>query len=239
MIKLLNKSEINTKKSLDRKREVDEGVKLAKRVDTLREVHAQEEASLEKFRVETVRVINEEISTTAEKLDVLKKEVKELEEKKAEALKPLTEEWEKLEAEKDVIVADQEILTKKESDFREAEKQLDIRTKSLEDEEKRIESNRERADKLLLDASEKNEKAKTFLTLSEEKMAKADDYANKKSADIMEAENRIMSKEEKLNAREKMLNEREAELNDRDRLLKSQYEQLLVTKKRWLKTQEQ
>lgn len=70
-IKLLPKSEIDKLKSSDRQREIDEGVKLAKKVDALREIQSQEEVSLTKFRNETVKVIVSEINAKILERDAL------------------------------------------------------------------------------------------------------------------------------------------------------------------------
>lgn len=82
MLKLLKKSEVDRLKAQERQREIAEGMKIAGRIDALRRTQAEEEASLEKFRRETVEHINNEIVETIERLNLLKKEVAKLEEKK-------------------------------------------------------------------------------------------------------------------------------------------------------------
>ncbi len=60
-MKLLSRLEINNLKGGERKKEIDEGVKLAKKIDLLRETAAKEEANLAKFRTESLKIIREEI----------------------------------------------------------------------------------------------------------------------------------------------------------------------------------
>ena len=48
-MRLMKKSDITKANAQAKKREIDEGVKLAKRIDGLRETLADEEQSLEKF----------------------------------------------------------------------------------------------------------------------------------------------------------------------------------------------
>ena len=60
-IKLLTKQEINLRKANEKRLEIEEGRKLASRVDNLRELVAQEEASLASFRAKTVANIGAEI----------------------------------------------------------------------------------------------------------------------------------------------------------------------------------
>ncbi len=99
-IKLLPKSEIDARKAAEQHTAVQEGVKLARRVDNLREVAAEEEASLSEYRVKTLTAIHEETKEAAEKRDILKGEVSTLEDRKREALKPIEEERELLNLDK-------------------------------------------------------------------------------------------------------------------------------------------
>ncbi len=93
-MKLLPKSEIDKKKAAEQYTAVEEGLKLARRVDNLREVAADEEQSLSEYRIKTLTAIHEETKEAAEKRDSLQKEVADLEDRKREALKPLDQAWE-------------------------------------------------------------------------------------------------------------------------------------------------
>lgn len=88
---LLKKSEIAQAKARDTQAAIAEGLKLAKRVDALREVSATEEQSLEQYRVETLSNISGQIRTEAEKRDLLKEEIKALEERRVLSLVPIIE----------------------------------------------------------------------------------------------------------------------------------------------------
>lgn len=88
-MKLLNKSDVVRNKGLERQQAMAEGRKLAKRVDSLREVSAAEEASLAKFRVKTLETIQKDIDVKAAKLNALALEVKDLEERREIVLVPL------------------------------------------------------------------------------------------------------------------------------------------------------
>lgn len=92
-MRLLPKSEIDKAKASERKQEIDEGIKLARRVDNLREIVAAEEASLRKFRNDTVKVIYDEITQETIKLDALKGEVLRARKEREELQKPLDAEW--------------------------------------------------------------------------------------------------------------------------------------------------
>lgn len=89
-MKLLNKDDIAHKKAQERQREVEEGLKLAKKVDSLREVRAAEEVALHTFRDETLKTIKASIVELEARAAILRAEVVKLEKRKAEALEPLT-----------------------------------------------------------------------------------------------------------------------------------------------------
>lgn len=93
MLRLLPKEEIQKKKADEKFREIQEGLKLAKRVDSLREIQSQEEASLAEFRKKTLESIHEETTAKAKERDSLISEVETLEKRKEEALQPLEDEW--------------------------------------------------------------------------------------------------------------------------------------------------
>jgi len=58
-MRLLAKREVDQRKSVERARDIDEGMKLARQVDTLRETKAEEEASLARFRTESISKIHQ------------------------------------------------------------------------------------------------------------------------------------------------------------------------------------
>ena len=104
-MKLLSKTDIVTTKAKERLNEVQEGLKIAKKVDALREAAATEEVSLEKFRSETLKKVNEEINVAISERDALKEEVRILENDKREALKPLDAAWQEVNVAKDTANA--------------------------------------------------------------------------------------------------------------------------------------
>lgn len=90
-MKLLPKSEIAKAKVKDRQLEVQEGVKLANRVDNLRETVATEEKVLSDFRREALSSIQAEIDAIISYKNNLNEDVSFLESRKKIALEPLIE----------------------------------------------------------------------------------------------------------------------------------------------------
>ena len=76
MIKLLPKSLLQEQKAREKMREIQEGVKLASRVDGLRETYSKVEQDLEKYRVSTLEAIGEEIKDLDNKKNASLNEIK-------------------------------------------------------------------------------------------------------------------------------------------------------------------
>lgn len=112
-MKLFKKSEVSTLKANERLLEVQQGMKLSKRVDALREVVAAEEASLEAFRVKTVKAINDEIEQALATLTELRGDVKHLREEIADGTKILDKREEELTHRETELDADQSFFEMK------------------------------------------------------------------------------------------------------------------------------
>lgn len=95
-MRLLQKSAVNKAKAVDRQREIDEGAKLAKRVDSLRELSSVEEKNLLAFRDQTMKNVRAEIEPLYQQKQVLVQDIKGLEVQKKFLLEPLDQKWEEV-----------------------------------------------------------------------------------------------------------------------------------------------
>lgn len=166
-MRLLDKREIDKSKVLERAREIQEGRKLAERVDSLRETAAKEEAALAKFRTETLSKIHEEITYHTTARDTLYQEVKRLEERKREALKPIQEEIAALERKK-AVFAEEKALFVADKDVLEQEKrEVAAQSRLVQSEKQRAFSDSRLAAEALTDARKDKEAAKKALSDAE------------------------------------------------------------------------
>ncbi len=74
-MKLLTKTEIEKQKVIERKVEIDQGMTLAKKIDSLRETASKEESNLAKFRIESLKTIKEEIDEKIRQRNSLESEI--------------------------------------------------------------------------------------------------------------------------------------------------------------------
>ena len=67
-MRLLPKSDIDKQRAIERQRDVEEGLKLAKKIDQLRSLLPQEEAALEAYRKQTLASIGSELTKAQSEL---------------------------------------------------------------------------------------------------------------------------------------------------------------------------
>jgi hypothetical protein len=116
-MKLLSKSEIKKAQHADRALEIAEGLKLSRKVDSLRELKATEEEALTKFRNESLAAITKEINELLLKKESIQKEADALREEMKKETTLSREERLHLERLK-------ELLEKKEKEIQEKESAL-------------------------------------------------------------------------------------------------------------------
>ena len=160
-IRLLKKEEIAKLQNADKAREVAEGLKISRRVDALRELSAKEELNLEKYRMETLKNIQEEISGFVASKEALMSEVRVLRAEKERGLKDVDAK----KGELDVLESD---LEKREVRFAASiveleaqEKETAKNLKDSKDELLRAHNKKEEAEKLRQAAFDDRLKANT------------------------------------------------------------------------------
>lgn len=215
-MKLLLKSQIIKLKSSEKQKEIEEGLKLAKRVDSLREIQAREDKVLKDFRTNTLSEISKETLKESKKLDSLKSEVKDLEERREKALKPLDEELIKLSDRKKEIEEFERIINNRGREV--ANEKLDLSKRDLElvNKERAVETLNKGAKELFLTADSSNEQAKAKLDESVR-------VFNKATIDSNGIINKAMEKEKLLEAREKRIFDKEEELRTKEIDLAKQF----------------
>lgn len=219
-MRLNSKKDITNALAKAQKQTYDEGMKLARRVDGLREVAAAEESSLERFRRETLATIHEALTKETAKRDTLRQEVSRLQKDREEALKPLDELGEKLAEEEYRLKDEREALGRTAEALNTREESLDRREHSISDEELRIADQKRLHSELIATAS--NERTSTRVALEE---------AQRELSNIHVEKTRIEQESAKLDSHTKATEERQAkrdkEQDERERLLNSRETRVL------------
>jgi len=155
--RLKTKVEIESKKAQERKKEVDEGMKLAKSVDLLRETYAQEQKNLRLFRESTLKIIKDDIDALENKKKSMVEIVEALEARKREAQMPidLTREWVKVKSDKKEVNNLKDDVLEREKKIIAKEIEIESFKKELLERDERIKEN-EQSIKNYLNETSKN-----------------------------------------------------------------------------------
>ncbi len=232
-IKLLSKQEINQRQALQRHSEIEEGRKLAKRVDNLRELAVEEEASLASFRANTLKAINADIKKATTEHEVILNQVKELrgeletgfsELKKAERVLKLKEE--------DLVLRENQV-EKRIDLVKEKEKQV---RKDFEENQtiaSRLEYANSRLVQINLEADEKMQAANDMYEDADFKKAHTERLYERVMKELHDKDITVASKERDLIIRAGHLDElkealrvKELTLIDREQTLEREYKRL-------------
>ena len=168
-MKLLSKNEIVQQKNLERKAEIDEGAKLARKIDALREAASIEETRIAKFRDETLGVVKHDIETLVSTKVGLESDVRELDEKRRALQIPYDFEWGKIEDEK-------RSLKEREEEYGQLYTNLLKQTLDMEDEREKFELEKvkihnvgEASAKALVESQNNRDESKRIILSAQEK----------------------------------------------------------------------
>lgn len=239
-MKLLQKSDIARAKSIERTKEIEEGLKLSRRVDGLRELSAKEEAALEKFRIESLSALMQEIKETTEKKDFLFSEIQSLREEKMRGLSEVEQKKSELAVTEVGFILREKSLEEKSNSVSVRESEIAKKLSYALDEVARARSQSEEADRMHQDAFQAREDAlKTVRSAREledkalESRLSSENSIKAKWVDVNKHEELVMSRESalknelfSLRAKEAELSLVEQSLTGRDALIASKIEEI-------------
>jgi SMC interacting uncharacterized protein involved in chromosome segregation len=102
-MKLRPKSQIDAQVASQRKAQIDEGVRIAQKVDALRETLSMLEAQHEQYIAGMKGELDRQTSDRVQRIAELESEIRELEEKRKLLLAPLDEAWAEVRTEKQKV----------------------------------------------------------------------------------------------------------------------------------------
>ena len=224
-MKLLSKDEIQAKKNEIAKNEIDQGIYLARKIDTLRATSQSEEVALTQMRKEMNDTFQEEIAKHNEQVSNLRNEVLVLEEQKRELSKPLDEirkqleeGWNSLKEKEAEIVKREDAVVVREVEANNQFLILEAKIDSIKDDEAE-------AKRLKYENLEQSRILKRSLADSINKQESLD-----KEKALFEAEK--TKKKEEFEAWEKSLEDRVLTLNIREKELKDREFRITSREKR-------
>lgn len=232
-MKLLEKQQVNTQKAKERKLEIDEGAKLAKKIDILRETFSKEQTNLLKFRDESLENIRKEIELGIEKKNQLYREITEAEERKKTLLLPLDKEFDQIEMSKSLLQQRIEEFEIKENIILQRENSLESKERELISGRNDLAETKEIISKTLLEATRTKELADSRLKDIERKGKDNILAFIQREKDLDQKEEAVLYREVDLNNgleqlkkdRENIIRQKIA-LEDREKTLEREFKRL-------------
>lgn len=222
-MRLLKKSEIVVLKAKEKQEEIKQGMQLAKRVDTLREVSLEEEKSLNDFRSKTIGIIHEEISKEESKLGELRKEVEELRQEIAFGMSGVYDRQARLEDKLNEVAKREEALALKEKALDEAMVLFGERTRELGNEIGRIDYLMGRAKEAVVDAEEAKKAVLRDRNVLEMEKVEFDNKYVELTGALERREAKLKAKEELNDKHELEIESKQQDLYEREVRLKDAY----------------
>jgi len=232
-IRLLPKSEIAKAQANAQKQTIDEGAKLARRIDSLRQTIADEERSLREFREKTVATIHKEISVLTARRDTITSELRKAERELEIAREPLDSEWDELARTKKEAEL---TLSRAYEKLKEAEADKEDASKAKKDIRRELERARtktEEADKKLADAESDSAESKELRDeagrIHSEAVRFEVETKKKLSAEetrLREWTESLLTLEEKINGEKRWLDAEKIRLSDREKTLERAFNRL-------------
>lgn len=229
-MKLLPRQEINKAKAQERKLEIDSGLALARRVDSLREAQVTEEANLKKYRETAFAQVQYEIGQFVETKENLEKQCNEARELRSELLKPLDEEWLKIHIASQEIERNKLLVHKSKESLKEQTEKIKTTLSKVSDIATRTKQKEDEADKA-------KKEAVGLKDLAQHEYEKARSQTETQSIHIAEVNARLSEREKEYKVgiqtnelKARMLEEKESELITREQELARQMKLLELTK---------
>lgn len=225
-MRLLPKSELDKKKADEQRLDVEEGLKLARRIDNLREVIVEEEANRAKYRHEQLERISHEIQEATQRRDTTRKEADDAEDRRKKALEPLDEKRKELERKEEELSAKESELTSQKQRVIEqgnttdsALRHANSLARDAEIQDSLSNARLQEADRKFAEAKSREESSIEAAHLLDLKVEEANTKLTHREGIVAMRENDATIKEKEIRSREKDLADGWKLLHDREALL--------------------
>jgi hypothetical protein len=231
-MKLLPKSEVSKEQAIQKRQQQDEGLKLAGRVDGLRELQTKEEKNLAQFREKTLAEITKQISEAAAERDGILSEVRRLRSEKQIGMEDVA--WAKFDVDNFAasVKKREEAVEEKSIEIVRKEVLLSKSLKKALADEKTAEVRRQEAEKLQSSAFEDAKESKVALMVAKNTQEQAI-LAEERTKEALSAREAILARNEANLAKKEDQNAKDRAEIERDKVrIKDRYAMLERDKKR-------
>jgi hypothetical protein len=211
-IKLLPKSEIIKAQNAEKSLVIAEGLKISRKVDSLRELKAKEEEALNKFRNESLSAITKEIADLLAKKESIQKEADDLRREMMTETALSKEERLNLEKLKAALEKKEKEIEEREHKVKLEEIDIAITIQETKDSLARAATHEEEANRLHIRASNDSIDSKNSLLEARKIREEAIKFRENAEKEIELKEKRIAAKEKELEKKEQENRQKEEEL---------------------------
>lgn len=229
-MRLPDKKEIEKGKILERQVEIKEGLRLAKKVDDVRLELITEQNNLNKFKTETVKLVQKEIDDLLSKKESLSRENQILEQHNQNLKVPFDEEWESIrkvrlseldyEYEK---IQDNRVIIDQEKSY------LTEKISEIDKEKEEIQLTHKQADELFSEAKDKEERANALVQQAKIHQAEVQSVLDAEKNQLDKKAEEVALKIRDIEIRELALKKSIEALVKRERFINSKYKVLMQT----------
>lgn len=217
---LPTKIDINKSKASERKIEIDNGVALARQIDSLRSTFVQERIAHEAWKKSQIEELNRQTEGLQDGIDAKKREIAQLDEQRQKLIEPLDAEWQKvneksahLEEEKNELFLDKER-------FKDKEKLLEEEKLKVSNSLIKTIRNEQRTEKNLKEAEEAKKAIQKSLEESKITKFQQENYYLERNKDLEKEIETYQVALKTIEIREQEVKDKESELSERELLLK-------------------
>lgn len=214
------KIDVNKAKANERKIEIDNGISLARQIDSLRSAFAQEKILHGNWKKSATEELKQQLEGLQEGIDAKKKELIEIEEQRRKLIEPLDLEWQNLRYEQSKFVESKNEFFLDQERHQEESSNLDQEKTKVAHSLKRAIQNEEKTEKSLVDAQELEEMAKNRYQEASIFKIQQEDYYNQRNKEVDERYKEYEVGIKTIEIREQAVKDKESELSERETLLK-------------------
>jgi alkylhydroperoxidase/carboxymuconolactone decarboxylase family protein YurZ len=226
-MKLLSKLEAQLAQNSEKRVEVEAGLKLAKKVDELREMNSKEEQNLEKFKNETSKIVQKQIDDLIMKKNALDYEVRVLEGKNKLLKKPFEDEWESISNKTIMDLENMDAsLKRREGEVSKTEIELYERTRLFFAEQNSLRDKLRIAEQNADETTRKLKEVDEIWTNSKLRESEVNRTLDFKLKDMAEREANVASQERDFAIREDAIMSASKTLAQREKFINDKYKQL-------------
>lgn len=223
---LPKKVDIDKFKAQEQKRQIDDGLALAKKVDALREAKLTEEKNLNEWRDKSVKEAHVIIDSLLEDQANLLKSNTEARLHREELLKPLNKEWEVVSTEKALIQREKELISKSKESLKEQTEKIKREMEKVSEVVVKLKKKEIEIEKTKQNTSSLNELAQREYERARSEREVQTEAHEKALSEVRLAKEAYENGLKVYEIHEKEVKEKESELIIREKHLESQQQQL-------------